>query len=95
MALENEHIAFLGGGRMASALAGGLLASGVEASRIAVAEPDPERRELVARELGVTTVDDNARAVRGADVVVIAVKPGVVPEALSGGNSHRQSSLSP
>ncbi|MGH8832630.1 MAG: NAD(P)-binding domain-containing protein, partial [Polaromonas sp.] len=41
---SNEHIAFIGGGNMASAVIGGLLKQGLPASRIQVVEPFAEQR---------------------------------------------------
>ena len=83
MALDRLRIGFLGAGAMAEALAGGLRAAGVEASALRLADPDPTRREHVERSLGVATTDDNTALVAGSDLVVLAVKPQVVPEALA------------
>lgn len=82
-ALEGRRIGFIGGGAMASALAGGLRAAGVPADAIAVSEPDGARRRAIADAQGVKAVEDNAEAVTGSDVVVIAVKPNVVGPALA------------
>src|SRR5262249_57228275 len=65
-------IAFLGGGNMATALIGGLIAKGHEASRISVIEMSPAaREELGARyPVRVTTAPDDA--MRGADTLGLA-----------------------
>lgn len=79
----NGKIAFIGGGNMAQALIGGLLAQEIKASRIMVSEPVAVLREaLVGRGLNVT--DDNRAAVVEADVVVLAVKPQMMSEVLAG-----------
>jgi pyrroline-5-carboxylate reductase len=83
MTLADRKIGFIGGGAMAEALAGGLLAAGVPSERVVVAEPRAERREHLAGKLGVTALPDNADAVSGSDVVVLAVKPDVVEPALA------------
>ena len=83
MTLADRRIGFIGGGAMAEALAGGLLAAGVASERVIVAEPEAERREHLAARLGVTALPDNADAVSGSDVVVLAVKPDVVEPALA------------
>jgi pyrroline-5-carboxylate reductase len=68
---------------MAEALAGGLIAGGVSASQIRIAEPLPERCAQLRDRLGVAAGADYADAVRDSDLVVLAVKPGVVPTALA------------
>ncbi|TMA32078.1 MAG: pyrroline-5-carboxylate reductase [Deltaproteobacteria bacterium] len=81
--LDGVRIGFLGAGAMAEALAGGLRASGVGADSLRLADPDPARRKHVEQALGLATTDDNAALVAGSDLVVIAVKPQVVPTALA------------
>ena len=71
-------IAFIGGGNMARSLVGGLLARKVDPSRIVVAEPFAETRHRLAEDFGVRVVEDNAAAVAGADLVVLATKPQVL-----------------
>ncbi len=82
MSLADKRIGFIGGGAMAEALAGGLLAAGVERDRIVVADVDPARREHLAAQLRVRTTADNAEAVSASDVVVLAIKPDVVDDVL-------------
>jgi pyrroline-5-carboxylate reductase len=82
LSLAEQRIGFIGGGAMAEALAGGLVAGGCPAGRILVSDVEPGRREHLAAALGVTATADNARVARESDVVVIAVKPGVVEAAL-------------
>ncbi len=82
MTLSTKRIGFLGGGAMAEALAGGLIAGGVAAERVGIAEPRAERRRQLAEQLAVATFDDNAQAIRDRDLVVLAVKPDVVVPAL-------------
>jgi pyrroline-5-carboxylate reductase len=80
--LASASIGFLGGGAMGEALAAGVLAAGVPATSVCVAEPEAARREHLARALGVRTSVDNADAV-ASDLVVIAVKPGLVKAVLA------------
>jgi pyrroline-5-carboxylate reductase len=67
---------------MGEALAGGLLAAGTPAASLVAADPDPGRRKAVAERLGIRTTADGAEVVEASDLVVIAVKPGVVAAAL-------------
>lgn len=76
--MGNEIIAFIGGGNMARSLIGGLVADGFEPSRIRVSDPDPQQCLEVAQAFGVQLADANLQAVRGADAVVLAVKPQVL-----------------
>jgi pyrroline-5-carboxylate reductase len=70
-----RKLAFIGGGNMAAALISGLLKRGLQPGECVVADPSPEQRDRLTRELGIAATDDNAFAVRGANVVVLAVKP--------------------
>lgn len=78
--MSDKTLAFIGGGNMARSLIGGLVADGYPADHIRVADPDAERRSQLAGRFGITATGDNAEAVRGADAVVLAVKPQVVKE---------------
>jgi pyrroline-5-carboxylate reductase len=80
--LAELRIGFVGGGAMGEALAAGLLRAGVDASRLVMAEPDAERRERLGKTLRVRVTAANREAVERCDVVVLAVKPGVVVPAL-------------
>ena len=77
-----QRLAFLGGGVMANAILRSLLhANLVAPDQVSVSEIVPERRETLAG-LGVRAVPTNTEAAAGADVVILAVKPYVVPEVL-------------
>ncbi len=68
---------------MGEALVAGLLASGLDADRLAVAESDPQRRHhLEGRFPGVRVAPAAAWAAGDAEVVVVAVKPPDVAEVL-------------
>jgi pyrroline-5-carboxylate reductase len=70
------NITFIGGGNMARALIGGLIARGVASNALAVVEVDAEARATVAARFGVATFPQVEPAVvANADVIVIAVKP--------------------
>lgn len=83
-------LGLIGGGLMGTALIKGLLKQGYPATVIYVADPEPSRRQLLA-ELGVETFAETKKMLvalsqREADGVILAVKPQMVPEALSGLN---------
>ena len=60
---------------MASSLIGGLRAKGLDAAQIRASDPGAETRARVHAEHGIELFADNAQAIDGADVVVLAVKP--------------------
>ncbi|MNK74253.1 Pyrroline-5-carboxylate reductase [compost metagenome] len=73
--MSKTRIAFIGAGNMAASLIGGLRAKGLEAAQIRASDPGEETRARVSAEHGIETFADNAQAIDGADVVVLAVKP--------------------
>lgn len=73
--MNNVRISFIGAGNMASSLIGGLLAQGLSPSALRASDSNPEQCQRVTENLGIQTYVDNAEAVQGADVVVLAVKP--------------------
>ena len=81
MTTFSSPIAFVGGGNMASALIGGLRASGVPAAQVLVVEPSAEQRERLRREHGVEAAEEATPALAGAGLVVWAVKPQLFAEA--------------
>src|SRR3954470_253109 len=88
-------IGLMGAGRMATALARGLVrAEMVPAGAILACDPSAEARKAFANEIPGTMVEAaNASDVARADVVILAVKPQTMSEVLAsirgaiGGNS--------
>lgn len=75
---------FVGSGKMASALIRGMIRAGtVTADRISATDPLPSARETLTRETGVANSDDNLALARASDVLVLAVKPQVMPQVLA------------
>src|SRR5258708_22617097 len=70
-----RRMAFIGGGNMAAARIGGLTKRGLPRDRIVVADPSPLQLERLVRDHRITTAPANERAVAGAEVVGLAVKP--------------------
>ncbi|NVZ79319.1 pyrroline-5-carboxylate reductase, partial [Pseudomonas gingeri] len=73
--MSNNRITFIGAGNMAASLIGGLRAEGLDAALIRASDPGAETRTRVQAEHGIEVFADNAEAIEGADVVVLAVKP--------------------
>ena len=73
------RIAFIGGGNMARSLIGGLLKTGIPALSISVAEPKAEARQELGRDFGVACYGENRLAAAEAQVLVLAVKPQIMP----------------
>lgn len=90
--LSESKIAFIGGGNMAAAIIGGLLAKDVSKENVTVSEPwDVNRNKLAAT--GVRTTTSNVEAGQDADVIILAVKPQVtktVCEELGASWAQRQ-----
>jgi pyrroline-5-carboxylate reductase len=91
--LAEQRVGFVGGGAMGEALAAGVLAAGVPAAHVRAADPDPARRKQLEQALGIEAGDDNAALVAASDVVVLAVKPGLVLPALTALGGPGEASL--
>src|SRR5579862_526727 len=67
-----ESIAFLGGGNMARAIIAGLLRQGRPPSSVRVGEPRAALCTQLMNDYGITADTDNAGALAGAALVVLA-----------------------
>lgn len=75
-------IAFIGSGNMASALIGGIVKQGFPATNIIVAGPEQQQLDSLQKQIGVRITTNNCAAVRGADLVVFAIKPQIFKPVL-------------
>jgi pyrroline-5-carboxylate reductase len=83
MPLQGKRLAFIGGGTMAEAMIRGLLDKHlVPPSHVFVTGPRRERRAELAKQFGVKALASNADAAHGAHIVVLSVKPQVLPAVL-------------
>lgn len=77
------RITFLGGGNMAAALIGGLREKGFSAAGMQVIELNPETREALTDKFGVRCTDTVDAASLNCEVLVLAVKPQQMREAVA------------
>jgi pyrroline-5-carboxylate reductase len=85
-------ITFIGGGNMANALIGGLRKQGFSAAGMQVVEPVEELRERLTDNFGVRCTPTIDAAALNCEVLVLAVKPQLMKEALApaAGKLHGQ-----
>ena len=72
-------IGFIGGGNMAGAIIGGLIGYGTLPSDIMVSDKNNELLKSLSDKYSVFATDDNIKVASSADILVICVKPNVVP----------------
>lgn len=89
MAGENAiRVGFIGSGKMATALARGLISSEfVSADRVVASDVYAAARESFQSGTGARTVEANSHVVECSDVVVLAVKPQQMGDVLDGMSS--------
>ncbi|WP_428080647.1 pyrroline-5-carboxylate reductase [Candidatus Avelusimicrobium alvi] len=75
-------LGFIGAGEMGGAIIRGLLKSGWPKEEILASVHSADSARKLASELGIDATTDNRRAAEHADVIFLAVKPGVVPQVL-------------
>ena len=73
-----ETIGFIGAGNMATALISGLMNSDQSASKIIASSPEQEHLEMLSKDFGIKTTNNNLEVVDIADIVILAVKPNIV-----------------
>lgn len=80
--LTSKRMAIVGCGNLGRALLAGLIEDGAPPERISVTNRRPARSQALVETYGVVAAADNASCVRGADVVMVAVKPQLFPKVL-------------
>ncbi len=75
----------IGCGNMATAIIGGIIKAGLlKPEDITGADVSEEARKKISEGLGIKTVTDNKEVVKGADALLLAVKPQYYHEVISG-----------
>src|SRR5260370_13533153 len=81
--LAEKKLAVLGTGKLGGILLRAYLKQGLfEAGRVIATVKHAERAASLAKERGVAATTENRKAVHGADIVLLGVKPQVVGEVL-------------
>ena len=78
------RLCFIGGGQMAEAMIKAVTSRGLmPPESIACSEPLEARRNYLKERYGIAVFHDNKEAVKGAEAIVLAVKPQVMDEVLA------------
>jgi pyrroline-5-carboxylate reductase len=79
---QDQTIAFIGAGNMATALIKGLIAKGCPCANIWASDTNIEQLSLLKNDSGINVSSDNAEVIIQADIVVLAVKPQLMNDVL-------------
>ena len=80
--MKNSSVTFIGCGNMGRSLIGGLIANGLSVNSITGTDLNAEQRQATASKYNIEVLEDNQQAIKDADVVVLAVKPQSMQDAL-------------
>src|SRR5262245_52320702 len=81
--LSDKKLAVLGAGKLGGILLRAYLKQGLfKPKNVTATVKHGEKAAALAKELGVRVTNDNRAAVKGADIVLLGVKPQVVAEVL-------------
>ena len=81
--LSESRLAVLGAGKLGGILLRAYLKQGLFVSnRVAATVRHAERAAALAHELGIVVTNDNREAVKGADIILLTVKPQTVGQVL-------------
>lgn len=77
--MDDKKIAVIGAGNMGSALLKGMLRRPwARGKNFIVSDVDKSKLKSLAKEFGIRTTDSNRNAVKGADIIVLAIKPQII-----------------
>lgn len=87
------RIVFIGAGNMAGALIGGLIARGAPPASLSAIDPSADQRAVIQARFGIVTHASPDPSNLDADVVVLAVKPQHMRDAITALGSALRSAL--
>jgi pyrroline-5-carboxylate reductase len=93
MSTKHLHIAFIGGGNMASAIIGGLIRQGMRPQQFTVVEPYAETASKLMTDFGIAALNTAGPDLSRADLVVWAIKPQVFAQAAVPVSAHTTQAL--
>ncbi len=78
-----ERIGFIGGGKMAEALAKGIInASLSSVDKIIASDVDKKRCQILEKDTGIKTTQENKKIISESDIIILAVKPNIIGSIL-------------
>ncbi|MGV8057772.1 MAG: pyrroline-5-carboxylate reductase [Smithellaceae bacterium] len=81
--LKDKKIAIIGGGKMGSIIAQGLISRKIiSAKDITVTDIDADRLKTLHSQMGLQTSGENKQTAKNADIVILAVKPQNMTQTL-------------
>ena len=81
--MKDKKITIIGAGNMGGAIARGLIQNKIISGKsITTSDPSSEKLREVEK-FGVRISSDNKKSIQGADIIILAVKPNIVPVVLS------------
>ncbi|MEN6374755.1 MAG: pyrroline-5-carboxylate reductase [Smithella sp.] len=81
--LKDKRIAVIGGGKMGSIIAQGLISREIISGKnITVTDIDVERLKILSNTMGLQVSDKNKDTVKNADIIILAVKPQNMAQTL-------------
>lgn len=82
--LDGKKIGIIGTGNMAGAMIGALLRNNeINPDQITASDPSPNQQKIVAEKYEIHVTGENKEAVKTADIIILSVKPQVLPAVLS------------
>ena len=81
--MTKMNIGFVGAGNMAQAIMGGLIKTGTPVDRLFIYEPNEALAQQLATNPGIRAMSASTDLLEHCDVIVLAVKPQIMPAVLA------------